>query len=247
MLPADQQETFLLHAVNAPAKMVAGDFFDFFFVEENRLALVMADVAGKGIPAALYMAVARTKLRDFAVPGKTPAEIVTALNRRLAEDNERAMFLTLFLGLYDVETGELAYANAGHNPPYIVRGSNRLETLDPTGPVVAAFPQAEFRTEVRRLDPDDLLFTFTDGVTEAYSQGGPLFGEERLERLLREIDSDSPEAVCEAIVDAVNEFSSGELKDDVTALALRRVARLAATGGTARASGLRAEQPQAVV
>ena len=236
MLPQDRQTSFLLHAVNAPAKMVAGDFFDFFFIDDNRLAVVMADVAGKGIPAALYMAVARTKLRDFAMPEKTPSQIVDNLNRCLAEQNDRAMFLSLFFGLYDVQSGELVYVNAGHNPPYLIRGGRRLETLEPTGPLVAVFPEAEYREGRCRLDPDDLLFVFTDGVTEAHEGTHELFGEERLERLLQSFAADLPASCCEVIVKTVTDFSLGDLKDDVTVLALR-CAKPVSTGADSAQTG----------
>ncbi len=222
MLPPEHERGFSLHALNAPARLVAGDFFDFFFVDERRLAVVMADVSGKGVPAAMYMAVARTKLRDFAKPDRTPAQTLGDLNRCLAEENDRGMFLSAFFGHYDVETGELVYANAGHNPPYLVRGAGPWETLEPTGPLVAVFPDATFQDTCCRIEPDELLFAFTDGVTEANGASGELFGEERLERLLPEIASVTPASACEAVVNAVAAFSQGDLKDDVTVLALRR-------------------------
>jgi phosphoserine phosphatase RsbU/P len=223
MLPPEREKGFSLYAINAPARLVAGDFFDFFFVDERRLALVMADVSGKGVPAAMYMAVARTKLRDFAKPDKTPAQIVGDLNRCLAEENDRGMFLSAFYGHYNVQTGELVYANAGHNPPYVLRSAGHWETLEPTGPLVAVFPDAIFKNACCRLEPNDLLLAFTDGVTEANAAGGELFGEGRLERLLPAIASDSTASFCEAIIDTVTDFSLGDLKDDVTVLALRRV------------------------
>ena len=124
-----------------PAKTVAGDFFDFFFLDDHRLALVMADVSGKGIPAAIYMAVTRTKLRDFAAPDRTPAQVVAEVNRSLADENDSGMFVTLFFGYYDTRDGELVYVNAGHNPPYVVRRDGRAGAFDPTGPLVAPFPR----------------------------------------------------------------------------------------------------------
>ncbi|MHB1036001.1 MAG: SpoIIE family protein phosphatase [Pirellulales bacterium] len=221
-LGAVPEKELSLHAVNAPAKFIAGDFFDFFFLDENRLALVIADVSGKGAPAALYMAVTRTRLRDFAFVGGTPAEVVGKVNRGLADGNEQCMFVTLFLGYYDVRTGELVYANAGHNPPYVVRQDGTWETLEPTGPLAAVFPDAVFRDAQCRLARGELLVLFTDGVTEAFSGDGDLFGEGRLEALL-DADARQPvAAVCEAIVQAVDAFSQGDLKDDVTVLALRR-------------------------
>jgi sigma-B regulation protein RsbU (phosphoserine phosphatase) len=222
MLPPHQERGFALHAVNSPAKLVAGDFYDFFFIDDRRLALVMADVSGKGIPAAIYMAVTRTKLRDFAAPDKTPAQVITELNRSLAAENDRCMFVTLVLGYYDVSTGDLVYVNAGHNPPCLVRKTGRLDVLDPTGPLVAPYPDATFHDAQCRLDPDDLLVLFTDGVTEAGPAGGELFGEERLERLLRSSSSIPVADVCQRIIRAASDFTCGDLPDDATVLVLRR-------------------------
>ncbi|MCX7425626.1 MAG: SpoIIE family protein phosphatase [Planctomycetia bacterium] len=225
MLPPDPEREFTLHAAIAPAKLVAGDFYDFFFIDDRRLALVMADVSGKGIPAAIYMAVTRTKLRDFAAPDKTPAEVVAELNRSLAAENDGCMFVTMVFGYYDVATGELIYVNAGHNPPYVVRQTGGLDILDPTGPLVAPFHDATFDDARCRLEPDDMLVLFTDGVTEARLEGGQLFGEERLEELLRSRSSSPVADVCGNIIRAANDFTSGNLPDDATVLALRRTCR----------------------
>jgi sigma-B regulation protein RsbU (phosphoserine phosphatase) len=218
----DAGDRFTLSAVNLPAKTVAGDFFDFFFVDPRRLAIVMADVSGKGIPAAVFMAVARTKLRDFAAADKSPAQVVAEVNRSLARENERAMFVTLFFGYYDTHTGELLYVNAGHNPPYLVRRSAGWETLQPTGPLVGPFREATYREARCRLEPDDLLLLYTDGVTEANCGDGDLFGEPRLEQILQLAPGLSPATLCETITAAVRDFSRGDLQDDVTLLSLRR-------------------------
>jgi phosphoserine phosphatase RsbU/P len=225
MLPPDQERGFVLHAINAPAKMVAGDFYDFFFIDDRRLALVMADVSGKGIPAAIYMAVTRTKLRDFAAPDKTPAQVITELNRSLAAENDRCMFVSLVFGYYDMSTGELVYVNAGHNPPCLVRKAGRLDVLDPTGPLVAPLREATFHDAQCRLEADDLLVLFTDGVTEARLEQGELFGEERLERLLRSSQSSPVADVCRGVIQAASDFTRGNLPDDATVLALRRTCR----------------------
>jgi phosphoserine phosphatase RsbU/P len=224
-LPPEQESDkgFSLHAVNAPAKTVAGDFYDFFFLDDRRLVVVMADVSGKGLPAAMYMAVTRTKLRDFALPGKTPSEIVAEVNRSLAQENDGGMFVTLFFGCFDTANGELTYVNAGHNPPYLVRSEAReIETLESTGPLVGPFPDAEFEDARRRLEPNDLLFLFTDGVTEAGAARGELFGEERLIQLLRDSATAPADAICRTIVQAAEDFNQGELSDDITVLAIRR-------------------------
>jgi sigma-B regulation protein RsbU (phosphoserine phosphatase) len=225
MLPPDRERGFALHAVNAPAKLVAGDFYDFFFIDDRRLALAMADVSGKGIPAAIYMAVTRTKLRDFAAPNKSPAQVITELNRSLAAENDRCMFVSLVFGYYDVVTGDLVYVNAGHNPPCLVRKTGRLDVLDPTGPLVAPFRDATFHDAQCRLDPDDLLVLFTDGVTEARLEGGELFGEERLEEILRSSLSSPVADVCRRVIRAASDFTRGNLPDDATVLVLRRTCR----------------------
>jgi sigma-B regulation protein RsbU (phosphoserine phosphatase) len=223
MLPPDPDRAFALHAVNAPARQVAGDFFDFFFVDERRVALVMADVSGKGLPAAMYMAVARTRLRDHATADRSPADVVSEVNRRLAQENDQGMFVSLFLGYYDVPTGVLTYANGGHNPPYVVRTDGALSSLDPTGPLVAPFPFAVFRNAQCQLDPGDLLVLFTDGITEAGVRDGDLFGESRLEQLLCAGHEQSVDQLCRSLVATASDFSGGELADDVTVLALRRL------------------------
>ncbi len=223
MLPPDPDRAFALHAVNAPAKQVAGDFFDFFFVDEQRVALVMADVSGKGLPAAMYMAVARTRLRDHATADRSPADVVSEVNRRLAQENDQGMFVSLFLGYYDVPTGVLTYANGGHNPPYLVRTDGALSSLDPTGPLVAPFPSAVFRNAQCQLDPGDLLVLFTDGITEAGVPDGDLYGESRLEQLLCAGHQQPVDQLCSSLVATASDFSDGELADDVTVLALRRL------------------------
>ncbi|MBN2022167.1 MAG: SpoIIE family protein phosphatase [Pirellulales bacterium] len=222
MLPSDPDRGFTLHAVNAPARSVAGDFFDFFQVDPRRLALVMADVSGKGVPAAMYMAVVRTQLRDFASPDKTPAQIVAEVNRCLARENDRGMFVTLFFGYYDVIEGDLTYVNAGHNPPYVVRTNGALETLEPTGPLVAPFPEAAFEQGQCRLAAGELLVLFTDGVTEAGAAQSGLFGEERLERLLAASAGSPVAEICQQVIQAASDFSNGDLPDDATVLVLRR-------------------------
>jgi phosphoserine phosphatase RsbU/P len=223
MLPPELNREFSLHAINAPARLVAGDFYDFFFVDRHKLALVMADVSGKGVPAAMFMAVARTRLRDFAAPDKTPGDIITALNRGLAEENENCMFVTLFFGFYNVSSGELNYVNAGHNPPYLVRNTGRFDTLEPTGPLVAPFPDAEFLNAECRLAPGELLLLYTDGITEAHPADGPLFGEDRLKQLLQSVATKPAAEACQSIIQAATDYSRGELCDDATVLALRRM------------------------
>ena len=225
--PAEEQRGYALHALNLPAKSVAGDFFDFFMIDADRLALVMADVSGKGLPAALYMAVARTTLRDCAAAELSPKAVVEKFNRRLSEEDTRGMFVTLFLAYYHRATGELTYCNAGHNPPYLVRNDalgagGRLESLGPTGPLAAVFPDATYGEDRRTLAAGDLLFLYTDGITEAGAGRKELFGEQRLESLLLGLAAEPVAEVCRSVLQAVGEFAEDGFDDDVTMLALRR-------------------------
>ena len=221
--PFPERKEFDLHAMNEPVAFIAGDFFDYFFVTPDTLAFVIADVSGHGIPAALFMAVSRTAIRTFAGPEHSPHEIINQVNRVLSADNDAMMFVTLFYGHYNVNTGELTYVNGGHDPPYIVRGDARLETLPATGPLVAAFEDISYEEKTVRLEPGDSLVAYTDGVTEAHSsRDNVLYGVNRLERLLGEIREESVESICGRIFREIDEFAGHESQDDVTLLVLRR-------------------------
>jgi len=221
--PFPERKEFELHAMNEPVAYIAGDFFDFFFIKPDTLAFVIADVSGHGIPAALFMAVSRTAIRTFATPERSPCEIIDQVNRVLSVDNDDMMFVTLFYGHYDTSTGELTYVNAGHDPPYIVRKDGRLEALLATGTMVATFEDSSYVERTVRLEPGDLLVTFTDGVTEAHSsRDNVLYGTERLERLLGEIRGESVESICDRIYRDADQFAGHESQDDVTLLVLRR-------------------------
>ena len=221
--PFPERKEFELHAMNEPVAFIAGDFFDFFFIKPDTLAFVIADVSGHGIPAALFMAVSRTIMRTFSTPERSPREVIDHVNRILNTDNDDMMFVTLFYGHYDIGTGDLTYVNAGHNPPYIVCKDGRLETLAATGSLVATFEDIVFEERTVRLEPGDLLVTYTDGVTEAHSgKGTNLYGEERLERLLCEIRNESVEEICDRIYRDADQFAGHECQDDVTLLILRR-------------------------
>ena len=211
-----------MHALNRPAKFIAGDFFDFFFIDDHILSFVIADVSGKGISAAMFMAVARTMLRDNSLPSENPASVIKKVSDLLSQDNDKLMFVTMFYGHYDIRTGELRYVNAGHNPPYLIRKNGKMEELEPTGPLAAVFPDAKYTERTVYFEPDDLLVCFTDGVTEAYAADGELFGEDKLMKLLSGISTEPVGKICSLISEEVLKYSAGELKDDVTLLALRR-------------------------
>jgi phosphoserine phosphatase RsbU/P len=214
-----------LDARNAPAKIMAGDFFDFWFVEDGVLALVMADVSGKGVPAAMFMAVAHTVLRNVTAPGRTPAEVLAAANRVLASENDEGMFVTIFYAHYHVATGELVFANGGHNPPLVLRAGGAIESLaGPTGPIVGIMPDSPYDQRSMTLEPSDVLVLYTDGATEATNADGAMLGEQGLRGILAEVHARPVEEICETVLRRVDEFRSSPDQDDVTVLALRREA-----------------------
>lgn len=221
--PFPDRSEFALYATNEPATFIAGDFFDFFFIEPDKLAFVIADVSGHGIPAALFMAVSRTAIRTVAVSGQSPREIIDHINKVLSADNDDMMFVTLFYGHYDIKTGDLTYVNAGHNPPYVVRKDGHCEKLPATGPLVATIENVSYGERTIHMGAGDLLVTFTDGVTEAHSsRDNVLYGEERLERLIQRINEKSVEEICDMIRHDTDHFAHHERQDDATLLVLRR-------------------------
>ena len=221
--PFPHRPEFDLHATNAAARSVAGDFFDFFFVNENRLALVIADVSGKGIPAALLMAVTRTLIRNLAASIECPGRILTEANRLLAEDNRRSMFVTLFLGFYDVRTGAITYANAGHPLPFKISTDRAVtEVGEPTGLVLAVMDNETYSEATMQLDAGESIVLFTDGVHEAATPGGELYGLERLQQHLQRHADLDPERLCQATVEELNVYQKDRSQDDITLLVLRR-------------------------
>ena len=223
--PFPDKKEFDLFALNEPATFMAGDFYDFFFIDKNVLTLVMADVSGKGVPAAMFMAVSRTLIRNFSVSSRSPSETMNKLNAALAQDNADNMFVTLFYSHYNIETGALTYVNGGHNPPYILRSDGSVEALKLSGPLVAVFGEATYKEKTVFMNKDDLIVMFTDGVTEAHKSGEAkpnLFGEERLLELLHRIREYPVDDLCHGIVAEALRFSDGARQDDITILALRQ-------------------------
>jgi len=220
--PFPERNEFSLFAKNLPAREVAGDFYDFFFVGPQRLALIMGDVSGKGVHAALFMAITRTLLRNVCPNQPDPARALDEVNLTLCKDNDMSMFVTLFLAYYDVNLGSLVYANAGHLEPLAVGGDAVCRLLPRLGDVpLGVVPGHRFHKAETRLAPGELLFTFTDGIVEAVSPQEELFGDDRLHELLCGMCSRQVDAVCQEILDQVERFQEGERADDITILALR--------------------------
>jgi sigma-B regulation protein RsbU (phosphoserine phosphatase) len=226
MLPLEfpafpERSEFSLHATLKPAREVGGDFYDFFFVDDDHLCLVVGDVSGKGVPAALFMAVTKTMIKSQATDDPSPASIITRVNDDLSADNPASMFVTLFIAIVNTRTGEFRFTNAGHNPPYILRG-DKLECLDQRhGPIIGAVEGVAFREDSASLNRADTLLIFTDGVTEAMSPADELYSEARLEALLTNA-KESPEALTGRVIDDVENYAAeAEQADDITILAYR--------------------------
>ncbi len=212
-----------LHAEMHPAREIGGDFYDYFLIDERRLALTVADVSGKGIPAALFMAVSRTVLRnvDSAERSGDMAARMQAANRLLASENAACMFVTVFHGVLDLDSGVLRYCNAGHNPPYLLRRGGGRDTLKATGIPFGVDPDMPYGVAETRLEPGDALFLFSDGITEAFNPAGEEFGTARLEAALADAYGGSAAALLGHVLGATTAFAAGaEQSDDITALAL---------------------------
>ena len=213
-----------LHAWMTPAREVGGDFYDFFRLESDRIGMVIADVSGKGIPAALFMMVSRTLIKGTAIGTADPAKCLSEANRLLEESNEQSMFVTLFYASLDPETGQVDFANAGHNLPYVIRASGEVRRIDcEPGLVLGVLPHFDMPGGAVDLEPGDVIFFYTDGITEAMDENGVEFGDEELALVLEEVaGATSASAFSQHVVQAVQEHA-GEApqSDDITCMALR--------------------------
>lgn len=217
-----ERPEFDLAAHVATAREVGGDFYDYFMLSAEHLAFAVADVSGKGVPAAMFMMAARAALRSAASQAHDPAAILALANSRLAEDNDAEMFVTVWLGILDTATGEIAFANAGHNPPLVRRADGAVEPVEgPRSLVLAAMPATRYKTGHTRLAPGDALLLFTDGVTEATDATGEFFGDERLVATLGSCASNSPATICNQLRFTLAAFAAGaQQADDITLLAI---------------------------
>ncbi|MEW6255157.1 MAG: SpoIIE family protein phosphatase [Pseudomonadota bacterium] len=213
-----------LDAHMTPAREVGGDFYDYFLIDPSTLGFVVADVSGKGVPAALFMAISRTLLRSTALFERSPSGCIRRLNDLLAMENEQMLFVTIFYGVLDLNTGRVTYVNAGHNPPYRISRDGAITTVPSTaGMAVAVMEGFVYREVSFDLDPGDTLVLFTDGVTEAIDIDGALYGERRLESLLAQgAQNWSIQEVSQQVLGSIREFERGAPQaDDITSLNLR--------------------------
>lgn len=209
-----------------PAKDVGGDFYDFFRIDDDRIGFVIADVSGKGVPASLFMAVARTLIRATGLRGVPSDECLAYANKLLCNESIDCMFVTVLYGIYNIKTGEIDYTNAGHNPPYILRHDNKVEMLDikKTNVVIGIMDDFKFESGTHTMEPGDALILYTDGVTEAFNKEKEQFSETNLEKTLGSVPGAGSQEIIEAIMEDVKEFAGNEPQsDDITVLTLKRL------------------------
>jgi sigma-B regulation protein RsbU (phosphoserine phosphatase) len=215
-----------LYAMLIPALEVGGDLYDFALLDDDHLYLAVGDVSGKGVPASLLMAVGKTLLKSSIQTLRDPARALGHVNVELAEDNDSCMFITLFCAVLNLRTGDLIYANAGHNPPVLARVAGDLESVaEPPGPALGVAPAAVYANHSRRLLPGDLLVLYTDGVTEAMNPAYAMFGDDGLEDYVRRESRCGTKAFLEGLGRVVHAHAAGAPQsDDITALAVRHLA-----------------------
>ena len=218
-----ERSEFDLFATMTPAKEVGGDFYDFFLIDDDHLGLVMADVSGKGVPAALFMVIAKTLIKNRSQLGGNPAEILSFVNEQLCEGNEAELFVTVWLAIIEISTGKGMAANAGHEHPAIRRGDGSWElSYYKHSPAVATMEGLRFREHEFEIHPGDSLFVYTDGVTEATNAHNELFGEQRLLEALNKDNMAHPRDLLKNVKEGIDTFVGDAPQfDDITMLCLK--------------------------
>ncbi|MBO7676516.1 MAG: SpoIIE family protein phosphatase [Erysipelotrichaceae bacterium] len=222
------RDEFDIYAIMDPAREVGGDFYDFYMINDHTLAFLIADVAGKGIPASLFMMRAKSIIKTFAENKIAVADIFTNTNYELCEENDAGMFVTAWMGFLDLETGELKYANAGHNRPLLRRKDGTFEYLQgPPGFVLAGFEGITFEEQSLIMEPGDEIFLYTDGVVEATNTESKLYGDDRLKECINGHIGKSCKELCDLVLEDVEEFYLGAPQfDDITELSLQYKKRM---------------------
>jgi len=216
--PFPDRKEFEIYATMTPAKEVGGDFYDFFLINHNHLGLVMADVSGKGIPAALFMMTAKTMIKENALVKSSTADVFTSVNKRLSENNETGMFATAWIGILDTDTKVMQYTNAGHNAPCVRIGDGGFKLLKKKhGLFLAGMDDTEYRKSELELKEGDRIFLYTDGLTEAHNTEGKLYGEDRMLKYLNSSSDLDDKELLLKLKEDVLDFSRGtEQFDDIT-------------------------------
>lgn len=219
--PFPEQTEFEIYASMVAANEVGGDFYDFFMIDEHRLGFVIGDVSGKGISAAIFMAVSRTLIRATGLKGESVSQCMYYVNNLLCKESVSSMFVTVFYGILNTKTGEVDYVNAGHNPPYILT-SNQLDNVEMTdGMALGVMEDFEYKSKTLQLNKDDKLVLSTDGVVEAFDRENVAYGEERFENYLKE-NSNLPieNIIKESFNDVCGFVDGAPQSDDITLLGI---------------------------
>lgn len=221
--PFPERDDFSLHALLTPAKEVGGDLFDFFLLDDKNLGLIIGDVSGKGVPASLFMAVTKTVLKTKADSGLSPDQVLYAANNELCQGNDSGMFVTVFFGVLNLETGLLTYSNGGHNKPYVIQKYGDVSNLQGTsGMALGVIEDISYSSKTLKLAVEETLFIYTDGITEAMNHEQELYGEERLEAYLKGNSGKPPQSLCSGMLAEIERFASGAVQsDDITMLVIK--------------------------
>lgn len=221
--PFPEHTEFELHASMNAAKKVGGDFYDFFMIDENHLGFAIGDVSGKGIPAAIFMAVSRALLKSTALTGISPHDCLLQVNRLLQSENSTSMFVTVFYGIIELNSGMVEFSNGGHNPPYLLKNNGETSLLELTNNfVLGAFATSSYRSKKVQMEKGDSLILYTDGVTEAINDQGVQFTEGGLQKCLANVNGQSAQELVELVIDKVGDHSgTTPQSDDITVLALK--------------------------
>ncbi|RAU22277.1 serine/threonine protein phosphatase [Paramagnetospirillum kuznetsovii] len=221
--PFPDRHEFQIHASMVPAKEVGGDFYDFFLIDHHHLGFVIGDASGKGVPAAMFIAITRSLVKAVAPLSSSPGECLAFVNTMLSRDNPQTLFATCFYGVLDTRTGEVAFCNAGHPPPLILRGGGVVDAIrDVSGVALGVMEDLDYETGSFMLQVGDVVHLYTDGVTEAQNSADELYDEPRLITHLGEITETHPEAVIADVLKSVEDFvRTAPQFDDITMLTLR--------------------------
>ena len=221
--PFPDRTEFDIYATMTPAKEVGGDFYDFFLLDDNHLGMVMADVSGKGVPAALFMVIAKTLIKNRAQMGGGPSEILQYVNEQLCQGNEAELFVTVWFAILDITTGKGLAANAGHEHPVIRRADGKYELVQYRhSPAIAIMDNIRFKEHEFEMQPGDSLFVYTDGVTEATNAKNELYGTERMLGALNNNPDADPQELLQNVQNGINQFVGNAPQfDDITMMCLR--------------------------
>jgi len=212
-----------IYAEMIPARDVGGDFYDFFMIDENKLGLIVGDVSGKGMPAALFMAMSRSLLKATALQGGSADGCLSRVNYMLNQDNPKCMFVTVFYGVLDVRTSEFEYCCGGHNMPYLLHGNGQSEMLEKTEGTALGFDEDHpFSNKKITIAPGQSLVMYTDGVTEAMDDEGQEFSSQRLVQFLQDSAGDASKTITKGIIQKVGAYTNNESQsDDITVMVIR--------------------------